>query len=238
MHRSLLTLSLLLAAVAVHAAAPPRVKSTPVPLPTPARFLALGDSYTIGESVAADQRWPEQLVRALAAHHVGVAAPQLIARTGWTTTELSHAIDAAQPRGPYALVTLLIGVNDQFRGGSVADYRPRFAALLQRAIQFAGGDATHVIVVSIPDWGATPFAAAYDRRKVAAAIDAFNAANREESSRAGTKYVDVTAISRRVATGPELAAADGLHPSPRMYAAWVEAIEPVARELLSAPPRH
>ena len=154
---------------------------------------------------------------------------EIIAKTGWTTDELSTAIDAAKPKGPYALVTLLIGVNNQYRGRDAEQYRKEFAALLHRAIAFAGGDAKRVVVVSIPDWGVTPFAADRDRAKIAAEIDRFNAINAEETKRAGARYADITPVSRHAATDATLVAPDGLHPSAKMYASWVSVIEPQAR---------
>lgn len=188
------------------------------------RFLALGDSYTIGEGVAPEERWPAQLAAGLRARGTAVGDPQVIARTGWTTDELDAAIDAASPRGPYGLVTLLIGVNDQYRGGSAADYRPRFEGLLRRAIGFAGGDAARVVVVSIPDWGVTPFAEGRDRGRIAGEIDAFNAAAREVTAAAGGRWVDVTAASREAGGVAEMLVDDGLHPSARQYARWTELI--------------
>jgi lysophospholipase L1-like esterase len=186
-----------------------------------ARYLALGDSYTIGESVAEADRWPNQLARAL-----GAANPEIIARTGWTTDELSAEIDRFLPKGPYELVTLLIGVNNQYRARDVNQYRKEFAVLLKRAIGFAGGDPQRVIVVSIPDWGVTPFAEGRDRAKIAREIDQYNAVNREETAKAGAKYADITPISRR--DDPSLIAGDGLHPSGKQYAEWVKAITPSA----------
>ena len=200
--------------------------------PSLPRVLALGDSYTIGESVAIADRWPNQLARALRAKGTAVADPEIIARTGWTTDELSSAIDAAKPHGPYALVTLLIGVNNQYRGRSAEQYRKEFAALLQRAVAFAGGDAKRVVVVSIPDWGVTPFASGRDRATIAAAIDHFNAVAHEESNRAGAHFADVTPASRHAATDATLVAPDGLHPSAAMYAQWVKAILPQAEPAL------
>jgi lysophospholipase L1-like esterase len=197
-----------------------------------ARFLALGDSYTIGESVAVTDRWPVQLARQLRKNGIDVADPQIIAKTGWTTDELSSAIDAAKPNGPYALVTLLIGVNNQYRGRDAEQYRKEFAALLDRAIAFAGGDPKRVVVVSIPDWGVTPYAAGRDRRQIAAEIDHFNAINAAETKRAGARYADVTPVSRHAATDPTLVAPDGLHPSAAMYAQWVAVIAPRAEEAL------
>jgi lysophospholipase L1-like esterase len=202
------------------------------PQPAPPRFLALGDSYTIGESVAVSDRWPDQLARALRAKKIDVADPEIIARTGWTTDELSSAIDAANPPGSYALVTLLIGVNNQYRGLDAEQYRKEFVALLKRAIGFAGGDAKRVVVVSIPDWGATPFAAGRDRVTIGKEIDRFNAINVEETRRARAHYADVTPVSRRVATDATLAAPDGLHPSAAMYARWVTVILPQAEAAL------
>jgi lysophospholipase L1-like esterase len=158
-----------------------------------------------------------------------VSDPDIIAKTGWTTDELSSAIDAAKPKGRYDLVTLLIGVNNQYRGRDAEQYRKEFAALLQRAIGFAGGDRKRVIVVSIPDWGVTPFAANRDRAKIAAEIDRFNAINAEETKRAGAKYADITPVSRK---NPTLVAPDGLHPSAAMYAQWVTVILPQAEAAL------
>jgi lysophospholipase L1-like esterase len=195
----------------------------------PIRFLALGDSYTIGESVAPSDRWPNRLARALR-----IPEPQIIAKTGWTTDELSAAIAAADPKGPFDLVTLLIGVNNQYRGRSADEYRQQFAVLLERAIGFAGGNAPRVVVVSIPDWGVTPYAAGRDRARIAAEIDRFNTFARQETTRAGARWVDITPISRRAAAEPALIASDGLHPSAAMYAEWVKVISPVAADAVRA----
>jgi len=196
------------------------------------RFLALGDSYTIGESVAVVDRWPNQLAVQLRKAESQVGDPKIIAKTGWTTDELSHAIDDERPAGPYALVTLLIGVNNQYRGRDAEQYRKEFAALLHRAIGFAGGKPGHVVVVSIPDWGVTPFAADRDRAKIAREIDAFNAINREETARAKAHYADITPISRRAQTDLTLVAQDGLHPSAKMYTEWTRIILPEAIKAL------
>lgn len=196
------------------------------------RFLALGDSYTIGESVSESERWPAQLVTALRMRHVAIADPLIIARTGWTTDELDHAITEKNVQGPFDLVTLLIGVNNQYRGRSAEEYRDEFKALVRRAIGFAGGRAAHVLVVSIPDWGAMPFAEGRDRKQIAKEIDAFNAVNWEESVRAGVPYIDITPLSREAERHPEFIAADGLHPSGTQYTYWVELIEPKVCKLL------
>lgn len=193
--------------------------------PDAPRVLALGDSYTIGEKVDSSERWPVQLVRMLRARQVAVADPQIVARTGWTTDELAAGINAAAPAGPFALVTLLIGVNNQYRGRDAERYRAEFVSLLAQAVEFAGGKVERVVVLSIPDWGVTPFAAGRDRAKIAAEIDHFNAIGREESRRAGAAWVDITPVSREAHEG--WTTADGLHPSARQYARWAErALEP------------
>ena len=197
------------------------------------RYLALGDSYTIGEAVPEAERFPVQLVQRLGeAGHADAPTPLIIATTGWTTDELSAGIDAASPAGPFDLVTLLIGVNNQYRGWPLEAYRREFAGLLRKAIGFAGGEPGRVIVVSIPDWGVTPFAAGRDRRAIAADIDAFNAVNAEEARRQGARRVDITPISRLALDQPELTASDGLHHSGEMYRLWVERIFPEARAAL------
>jgi len=196
------------------------------------RFLALGDSYTIGESVGPPERWPNQLARLLRERGVAdFAEPEIIATTGWTTDELAEGIPAAKPEGKYGLVALLIGVNNQYRGRGLDEYREQFRGLLNTAIEFAGG-AGHVLVLSIPDWGVTPFAEGRDRTRIAREIDAFNAVNRDESAAAGAAYLDVTAISRRAALEPRLLAEDGLHPSGEMYREWAEAALPVVARMI------
>lgn len=198
------------------------------------RFLALGDSYTIGEGVAEHQGWPSQLVARLRARGVGIADPQIIARTGWTTDELASAMDAGQFRPPYALVTLLIGVNNQYRGRRPGEYREQFGDLLQRAIALAGSDPRRALAISIPDWGATPFARGpgRDPQSIAAQIDGFNAVARELADACGTAFVDVTGISRDPRCR-NLLVADDLHPSAAQYTRWLEAIAPVAAEIVA-----
>ncbi len=198
----------------------------------PIRYLALGDSYTIGESVDESGRWPVQLSESLRTKGVAIEDPIIVARTGWTTDELSAAIDETMVEGTFDLVTLLIGVNNQYRDRDIEEYRVQFRALLQRATQFAGGSVSRVIVVSIPDWGVMPFAEGRDRKQIAREIDAFNAVNWEESVRAGTQYVDITPISREVVRYPDLIAPDGLHPSALQYKYWVEIIEPKAGKIV------
>ncbi len=196
-------------------------------------WLALGDSYTIGESVDPHERWPIVLARRLRGDGVPIDDPQIIAVTGWTTDELAQGMDAASLAPPYDLVTLLIGVNDQYRGRPVDDYAIQFDTLLTRSVELAAGRADHVVVVSIPDWGVTRFAREQgrDRGRIAAELDAYNALARTEAARAGAAFADITGISRRQ---PELLADDGLHPSAAQYALWLEAIEPAVRAALQA----
>ena len=194
----------------------------------PVRYLALGDSYTIGASVAPAERWPVQLAAQLRANGLPVAEPLIIARTGWTTDELMAGIERQQPQGPFDLVSLLIGVNDQYRGRSGEAYRRQLRQLLHMAIAYAGGHPAHVIVLSIPDWSVTPFAAGQQRAAIAAAIDHFNTINRQETAQAGAHYVDVTPVSRQALQDASLLATDGLHPSGKMYTQWVELVLPTA----------
>jgi lysophospholipase L1-like esterase len=200
------------------------------------RYLALGDSYTIGEGVAEDSRWPVQLVRALRSEGVALDDPDIIATTGWTTDELATAIDAAQPTDDYDLVSLLIGVNNQYRGRSVDEYRHEFSALLERAIGFAGGRSDRVLVLGIPDWGVTRFghASGRDLAVIADELDAYNDAARDICALRGVAFVDITPVSRDRGAAPDMLADDGLHPSAAMYARWTQLALPVARRLLAS----
>lgn len=210
-----------------------------MPAPDPSAqaltYLALGDSYTIGEAVDEDGRWPRQLAASLRAERFRLQDPRIIARTGWTTDELSAAIDEAEPLGEFDFVSLLIGVNNQYRGRALENYREEFAALLDRAIAFAGGRADRVLVLSIPDWGATRFGAASGRDlvQIARELDAFNASAREISAARGVAFVDISPVSRSRGNEDAMLAEDGLHPSAAMYAEWARAALPATRALLS-----
>ena len=197
-------------------------------------YLALGDSYTIGEGVAAADRWPVQLARTLRADGIAFDDPRIVATTGWTTDELAAALDAAEPIGEHDFVSLLIGVNNQYRGRSVEDYRGEFTALLERAIGYAGGRADRVLVLSIPDWGATRFGAGSGRdlAQVARELDAYNRAAHDICTRRGVAFVDIAPVSRARGDDAAMLADDGLHPSAAMYAAWTALALPVARGLL------
>lgn len=191
-------------------------------------FLALGDSYTIGEGVPEAGRWPVQLAALLHARGIALDAPRIIATTGWTTDELDAGIDAANAADPiptdHALVSLLIGVNNQYRGRPLAEYEVQFAGLLERAIEFAAGEASRVIVLAIPDWGVTPFAiqSGRDRAQIAAQIDAFNASARRVADSRGARFVDTAPTSRERGGEVAMLADDGLHPSAALYAMWAD----------------
>lgn len=203
------------------------------------KFLALGDSYTIGESVLPEERWPVQLAALLRARHFLIEAPEIIAKTGWTTDELAAAIQRANPQPPYELVSLLIGVNNQYRGWSRETYRIEFTALLRQATDFAGSTPNRVIVLSIPDWSVTPFAPSDPQGRtpsqISAEVAAFNAINHEETIRQGAHYVDITPISQGAASDLSLLAPDQLHPSGKMYERWAEETLPVVIEILTQP---
>ena len=189
----------------------------------PLKYLALGDSYTIGESVSKDQSFPYQLAAKLNQVGINMSSPEIIAATGWTTDDLIKAIKK-NPRKKYDLVTLLIGVNNQYKGYSSDIYREEFKELLNTATIYAGGNKTHVFVISIPDWSVTPFAKKSDRdlQQVSDQIDLFNAINKEETLRKGIQYVDITSGLRKTDSDPSLIAEDGLHPSGKVYEEWVE----------------
>ena len=195
-------------------------------------FLSLGDSYTIGESVSEYERWPVQLADRLRKDSISIANPDIIARTGWTTAELQDAIKASGNQKTYSLVSLLIGVNNQYRGQSEDRYRTEFRELLQTAVKFAGGKPAHVVVLSIPDWGFSPFAAGRDKASITREIDVFNGIAQDECRKAGVAYVDITPLTRSVAGDPTQFAFDGLHYSGKHMQQWAEKALPVVKELL------
>ena len=199
------------------------------------RYLALGDSYTIGEGVQESGRWPAQLAQALRADGLAITDPQIIAQTGWTTDELDAAIDAARLLPGYDLASLLIGVNNQYRGRSVEEYREQFTALLERAIGFVQGRRDRVLVLSIPDWGVTAFGQqdARGTAGIAAEIDVFNAAAQTVCQQRCIAFVDITGVSRTLGEQSAMQAADGLHPSALMYAEWTRLALPYARAMVA-----
>lgn len=213
-------------------AAMPSRQSQPPSSQAGLTFLSLGDSYTIGESVAENERWSVQLADMLRAKKINIKNPDIIARTGWTTADLATAIKQSNNTTKYDLVSLLIGVNNQYRGQSIGVYRMELQGLLKTTIQFAKGNNKRVFVLSIPDWGITPFAKERDRLKIATEIDAFNAVCKEECDKAGVAYFDITALSRTAANDEELIAKDKLHFSGKMYHQWAKDIAPQVEKLL------
>ncbi|HMC56919.1 MAG TPA: SGNH/GDSL hydrolase family protein [Gemmatimonadaceae bacterium] len=197
------------------------------------RFLALGDSYTSGEGVAEELCWPVQLTSLLRAREIDLDDPVIVARTAWTTDELSDAIDAASPCGPFDLVTLMVGVNDQYRSRDVRSFAGEYEKLLRRAIRFADDAATRVLAISIPDWGATPFSEGRDRALIGREIEAYNARGAELANQAGVRWVDVTTVTRAMLHDPTLVATDKLHPSGEMYRRWAELLAPLAMTALA-----
>jgi lysophospholipase L1-like esterase len=205
----------------------PVIEPTP-PVDTPLyiSYLALGDSYTIGQSVPADERFPAQLIDSLLPHQI-MGSARVIAKTGWTTAELDAAIAAAQPPlgNSYDIVTLLIGVNNQYRGYPLDQYETQFADLLEQAVIYAGSRPERVFVLSIPDYAFTPFGQNFNPTRISQEIDEFNAANKSIALARGVHYIDITPISREGLQDPTLVASDQLHPSGKMYARWVSLLK-------------
>ncbi len=192
------------------------------------KFLALGDSYTIGEGISKNENWPTQLSNLLKEKKINVQVLHILAATGWTTNDLLRSISNFSLEEKYELVTLLIGVNDQFQGSSENSYAIGFEKLILKAIQLAGGNPKRVIVISIPDYGVTQFGKQSFPAKIKAEIDGFNEINKNIAANKGVEYVNVTEISRLAGEDPTLIAADGLHPSAKMYFKWIKLIEPAA----------
>lgn len=214
--------------------------NTPVPgvqngVDTFKNMLALGDSYTIGEAVSDTDRYPVQTTSILRSKGIFFNSPEIIAITGWTTANLLHKLTVSPPVRPsYDIVTLLIGVNNQFQGLSQDTYRTEFTQLINKAIQYACNRSSHVIVLSIPDWGVTPYAIGglYNQQLIARQIDSFNVINKDVSVQAGVNYIDITGDSRMAANDLSLIAYDGLHFSGKEYRIWAMKLEAVVRMVL------
>jgi len=200
------------------------VKNAP---PSVIKYLALGDSYTIGQSVRSSESWPAQLADSLRQKGYIIDRLKIIAKTGWTTSDLQRGIRENNPDSSYNLVSLLIGVNNQHRGYNSVIYRQEFRELLQQSIAFTGGNESHVIVLSIPDYSVTPFGSELEPATIRRQIDLFNAINLDETMKTDAHYFDITSLSREVANDISLLAPDGLHPSAKMYQVWVNLILPV-----------
>ena len=212
----------------------PPIVTPPATTDTTMRYyLALGDSYTIGQSVNVEDRFPVQTVKYLKEQGFKFIAPEIIAQTGWTTTNLLSAIAATKPSRPtYDIVTLLIGVNNQYQHKPKDEYAIEFLTLLKKAIVYADNNIKRVIVLSIPDYGVTPFASGSDRNAIAKDIDAFNVINKQISDQAGVNYLDITGSSRLAANDLSLIASDGLHPSGVEYKVWALGLLPIIEKAL------
>jgi lysophospholipase L1-like esterase len=191
---------------------------------SPVRFLALGDSYTIGQSVSVNQRWPIQLRDSLAVRGIVTDTMRIIATTGWRTDNLINAITNQHlQQQHYNLVSLLIGVNNQYQGVPVSQYKIEFPQLLDSAIRYAGGDTSHVFVVSIPDYAYTPYGqSSGSQAQISQEIDQYNVINKHVADSFHIRYFDITPISRLGISQPNLVASDGLHPSGIQYGEWVK----------------
>ena len=189
-------------------------------------YLALGDSYTIGQSVADSLRWPNQLVKTLNREEITFEPAEIIARTGWTADELLTAINAANISVKYDYVSLLIGVNNQYRGRSVKSFEPDFIKLLNRAVALSNSGSSRIFVLSIPDWGAMPFAQDQDRDRIAAEINTYNSSIKRICANGNIAFFDITSISREALTNSAYVAFDEWHPSGEMYAEWVKMVIP------------
>ena len=193
-------------------------------------YLALGDSYIIGEQVLAEENFPNQTVALL---NGKLSIPQIIATTGWTTDELDAAITAANITTTFDIVSLLIGVNNQYRERTVNNFEIEFEHLLQRAIAFANNNSTHVVVLSIPDWGVTPFAEGRDSQKIAREIDAYNLVCKIAAQKFNTHFIDITTAQRLDGNKEEFLAADKLHPSGKEYTKWAKRLAEKINEIHS-----
>lgn len=197
------------------------------------RYLALGDSYTIGQGVPPTDRYPVQTKNWLVANGIKeLKDPEIIATTGWTTINLQSAIETQKPAGPFDVVSILIGVNDQYQTRSTAGYRERFTELLKKCIVLANYLPSHVFVLSIPDYSVTPFAKNFDVEQISKQIDEFNAINKQVALSYNVQYLDITPSTRQAANNPGLICADGLHPSGIEYTKWAERLGPMMKTVL------
>jgi len=203
----------------------------PIPSGPVKTWLALGDSYTIGQSVNPAERFPAQTANILKQNSINIGIPDYIATTGWTTNSLANAIQVSNP-GTYDVISLLIGVNDQYQLHDTTGYRQRFSSLLNKAIQLANGKNQHVFVLSIPDYSVTPFASGGDTARIRMEIEWFNAINKSVTASFNCPYLDITPSTREAKTNPSLLATDGLHPSGLEYRRWAERLAPMMLPVL------
>lgn len=195
-------------------------------------YLALGDSYTIGQSVPENARFPAQTVSILRQHGIRINDPVYIAQTGWTTLALQQEINFQNPSPNFDVVSLLIGVNDQYQRLDTGGYATRFTELLNKAIQLAKGKKSNVFVLSIPDYSVTPFVSLSDKSRVSMEIDWFNSINKRITQLNGISYTDITPSTRLAANNPSLIANDNLHPSGTEYRKWADLLVPKMKMVL------
>ena len=195
------------------------------------KFLALGDSYTIGQSVEVNERWPVQFLKELKGTTNVIDTLQIIAKTGWRVDQLKEAMNSSDLEPPYGIVSLLIGVNNQYQGQNANDFRPEFIEILEKSLKLVENRTERLFVISIPDWGASPYGFGFDRAKVSKEINEFNSVVKEESEKRGLRYFDITTISRRALIDRTLIASDGLHPSGKMYKLWVDKMIPIISKI-------
>ena len=195
------------------------------------KFLALGDSYTIGQSVEVNERWPVQFLKELKATTNVIDTLQIIAQTGWRVDQLKEAMNSSDLESPYGIVSLLIGVNNQYQGQNANDFRPEFIEILEKSLKLVENRTERLFVISIPDWGASPYGFGFDRAKVSKEINEFNSVVKEESEKRGLRYFNITTISRRALIDRTLIASDGLHPSGKMYKLWVDKMIPIISKI-------
>jgi lysophospholipase L1-like esterase len=196
-------------------------------------YLALGDSYTIGTGVAESERFPVQLVTRLHDDGYDILPAEIIATNGWTTGNLLGALNNFEPDSAFSMVSLLIGVNNQFQGRPIEEYEDHFDQLLRKTIQYAGNDTVRVFVISIPDYGVTPFGQSMNPEEIAMEIDAFNTTNQNITESYGVSYYYITDISREAGANPALIAQDNLHPSVVQYALWIDLFESEIKDKLN-----
>ena len=195
------------------------------------KFLALGDSYTVGASVTFSERWPVQFLDELKLYTTVLDTLQIIATSGWRVDQLKFGMDNSNLEPPYGLVSLLIGVNNQYQGQNANDFRPEFIEMLEKSLKLVNNRKERFFVISIPDWGASPYGFGFDRAKVSKEINEFNSVVKEESEKRGLRYFNITTISRRALIDRTLIASDGLHPSGKMYKLWVDKIIPIISKI-------
>lgn len=187
-------------------------------------FLALGDSYTAATSESTINSWPEQLVQILKKKGTSVNTPEILAKAGWTSTDLLKTIESQQLAPSYGLVSLLIGVNNQYKGKDINIFKEEFPKLLDTSIALAQNNPKNVFVLSIPDWSVTPFARLKDKKKIVKELNNYNTIIEEEAKKRNVMFIEITQSSRNAAVNPSLIASDSLHPSKKMYKIWAKKI--------------